>query len=450
MLRYFLEKPSPLKRYVVNFLAKTAGYAAEESSSANGAHLFYGNNADCDCPVKIPERSSDTLWAELLSNRYVGSLGRLPFDIISATGAFLTDEVNAGERAYDIHDRLVFESSFQASHSCQKLAVVNAYARVFRDALVPVIGQGLPLWPRGQQAAIGLSHDVDRLDRWAAVRETLRTHRYPESAAISIVRNFLWPHDDSQLFREVLDYEHHLGFKSTFFFAATSRYDVGANTQDVPYSIHAPVVRNAIEYVLNRGFEVGLHASYNALRSAEHLRAERERLAKVSQAPVIGLRHHFWHTGRDLSYALALHEKAGFSYDTSIAWNSNAGFRRSVASYYRPWHPGERREIDVLQLPVFAMDGNFFYHKGITAEAATESLMGLVGEIVRYNGMGVVDWHSDTSHPNTPAYREWGRAYFDFLQQLSLVPDVWVTSLGEIATWLCERERRLTYLECSS
>ena len=67
-----------------------------------------------------------------------------------------------------------------------------------------------------------------------------------------------------------------------------------------------------MEYAQDRGFEIGLHASYNAYRSADHFAEERSLLAKAAASQVNGLRHHFWHMGRDIEHTLSYHEQAGF------------------------------------------------------------------------------------------------------------------------------------------
>jgi hypothetical protein len=253
----------------------------------------------------------------------------------------------------------------------------------------------------------------------------------------------MWPHDDQLLFRDVAECEHNFGFKSTFMFAAISRYDAGASPYDVAYSIKLPSVRSAMEYVQHGGSEIGLHASYDAYKSIDCFERERTRLAKAAGCPVSGLRHHFWHTGRDVERTLLFHEQAGFTYDSSIAWNERVGFRRSVAAPYRPWNSAKQREINVLQLPVCIMDGNLFYEEGMSVELAIQQMIAAVTELLKHGGLGVVDWHSDASHPKTPRYKKWGKAYFEFLGRLSQIPQLWVTNLGEIADWLQNRERHL-------
>ena len=89
------------------------------------------------------------------------------------------------------------------------------------------------------------------------------------------------------------------------------------------------------------------------------------------------------------------------------------------------------------------MDGNLFYKPGMSVASAIEQLASVVKQLVDCEGIGVVDWHSDTSHPDTGGYHLWGLCYWQFLRHISEMPGLWVTNLGEIATWVQDRDRRL-------
>ena len=115
MIRYFIEQPSPLKRYALKFLLTTAGYPAREVATSEDADLFYGNAPLPTHSLTIPDCPSDVIWADLLTDN-TGNPGcrRMPFDIVSATASLLTDRVNDGRSAYDAHGRLRYAHSFQA------------------------------------------------------------------------------------------------------------------------------------------------------------------------------------------------------------------------------------------------------------------------------------------------------------------------------------------------
>ena len=137
-----------------------------------------------------------------------------------------------------------------------------------------------------------------------------------------------------------------------------------------------------------------------------------------------------------------MHEAARFRYDSSLAFNDAMAFRRSTASPFFPWHAARRRPIRVLQLPVFCMDANLF-QRSPSAIDALQQVTARTQVIKEVGGLGVLDWHSDTAHPEHPKYAAWGKCYFEYLQYLGRDNGAWVTSLETIADWLAWRSRVL-------
>jgi hypothetical protein len=441
VLTFKIEQPTALKRYALGFLLQTLGYPAVESESED-CDLYYGNrSAFCTPRVTICENPSHVLPKDL-EELGANDDSRITFDIVGATTRLLTDSVNSSGQ-WDSFDRLTFDSSFQGRNQCSRVPLVNIFVERLRRPLTRFSGnEGASLLPRGKKAAIGLSHDVDRLERWADVRGLLHTGKHVLYAARSVLLNAIRRHDNFQLIRELIKFEERLGFTSTFLFATENRYSAYGVRHDVAYDVEQPAVRALFEHIQSQGFEIGLHASYNAYRGPDRFRTERKCLQSLSRAEVAGVRHHCWHLGHEVDETLAMHEQAGFSYDSSIAFNYDLGFRRSVALPYFPWWSKEDRPIQVLQLPVFCMDGNLFYrHSSI--DGALEQIMSVVATLKQLGGTGVIDWHSDTSHPKTRGFERWGQAYSRLLEMLAEDSTLWVTNLGELASWTTSRNRFL-------
>jgi hypothetical protein len=441
VLLFKIEQPTPLKRYALRFLLQSLGYPAVESTT-DECDLYYGNRfASRVSAVTIREDSSHVLPDDL-TRLGANEKANIAFDVVGATARLLTDSVNSSGE-WDSFDRLTFRSSFQSQRQCSRTPVVNIFVECLRRPLEHHCGApGAPLLPPGKKAAIGLSHDVDRLERWADVRGFLRTGKRGLYAARSILLNAIHRHDSFHLIRDLIAFEERLGFTSTFLFATESRYSPYSARHDVAYDIEQPAMRALFGHIQSQGFEIGLHASYNAYRRPERFRTERKRLQSLSGAEIAGVRHHCWHLGREVDETLAMHGQAGFSYDSSIAFNYDLGFRRSVALPYYPWWSREQRPIHVLQLPVFCMDGNLFYRDSSVKEAL-EQIGGMVATIKQWGGIGVIDWHSDTSHPKTRGFERWGQAYFRLLKRLADESTLWVTNLGELASWFARRNRSL-------
>ena len=448
IVKYYAATPNPMSEYAIEFALEALGYAARRASSPQDCHLYYGSGAarPAGVPVWIPEDADSSGLCPRAFDAPEAD------DVFRAIALLLTDRVNRDGPGgqYDEHDRLRFRASWQAVNGCAEIPFVNACVHTLREPLKRAVpGDPLGLWPEGKRAAIGLSHDVDRLDRWAEMKGCIMCLprlgvAYMIDAARSLPRNLTRRHDDFGLFRDLMTFESELGFRSTFFFASVNRYEKGRDVHDVAYGITGRKQRRLFEQILSSGFEVGLHSSYRAREGGgDAFREERVLLERASGAKVLGQRHHFWHTDREAEKTIAHHEDAGFGYDSSIAFNEAAGFRRNVALPYYPWHPGRGRALRVLELPVFCMDGSVFDRRGGGADEAVVRVRHFAAIVKAHGGVGVINWHSDTSHPLTPAYRSWGACYFSVLETLADDSGIWVTNLGRLYQWVEERRARL-------
>lgn len=462
-VKYRIEKQSPLKQYIFDFLFNIIGVQTQRcdsDSNHNQIDIYYGNNPSVNCKVIILENALDVIWKQLIEKKISkNDTDRVvKFDVISAISSLITDEVNRNlpDSAYDTHERLIFSRSFQSKANIANVPIINLYVNSFRELLERKLSiKGIPLWPKAKKCAIGLSHDVDVPDRYAILRpplicrnKDLKWHLVTNLKRAKAVIEYATGRgpDDFWLFEDVMQEEAKYGFNSTFFFAAVSQFDDWGSISDVAYNIQDLKFAKTFKNITSRGFEIGLHASYNAYHNENYLRNEKEKLEKIAGVEIVGLRHHRWHIGKEQFKTLRMHEKAGLEYDSSIAFNDHIGFRRSVALPYYPWDEVDRRMINVIQLPVFCMDGNLFYNQTENHDAIGK-LKNYVNIIKQSGGLGVVDWHVRTSFPKNSKYLKWGKAYIEFLDFLSHDDDIWVTNLGEINSWLRERSKLVSQLD---
>jgi hypothetical protein len=84
------------------------------------------------------------------------------------------------------------------------------------------------------------------------------------------------------------------------------------------------------------------------------------------------------------------------------------------------------------------MDAHLF-GGGSSAADAIEQVERYVAAIKAVGGFGSIDWHVRTSIPANREFRPWGEAYVAILEQLAADPQLWVTSLDEIAAWVASR-----------
>lgn len=445
-LTFASECNDPFVAYALALAGDFCGVHFRDAGREPGAvALYHGADSDRPCALRIPPVAG-------YGRRDVPGVpgaaeapGRdeaapFPFDLIAALRFWLADEGNATlpPEAYDRHERLLAKRSAQEDAGLRVVPIVNAYLRLLRDWL----GARLDVAPRrcvpgGRRCAVVLSHDVDLpLDptdlrpslRLAASRLRTRPLRAPLYAGMlaghAARARLRTPGARRWLFDDVRGAEDRHGFRSTFFFASTSRFDRAGTRRDVTYDVAVPRIANACRGLAESGWEVGLHIGYGARDDPRRIAAERERLEGVTGRPVAGSRHHFWHLGRPFWPALRAHAEAGLRYDSSIAFNEAPGYRLGVALPFRPWDPERGSSISAVQVPTMAMDGAFLYRPGQGVEDVIDGFGRLLDALKRNEGTAAIDWHQETSFPAPGPFRHWGEAYLAVLGVLAADKDV--------------------------
>ncbi|MFT4679115.1 MAG: hypothetical protein ACI9RU_001887 [Litorivivens sp.] len=453
---YYIEQLRPEDEHVFDFIFSTFGAPSRRTENPDEAHISYLEKPQSSSSkLAIVRNEADILWKDVIENKldasFIGST--LDFDLINAISYFLRDMGNKGkdESCYDEHQRLRYNSSFQNDQGIGALPVVNLYMLFLKELLSTKLDIDIqPFYPDGKKACVILSHDVDHPDKHASLKtfKLLPRNRSFKGFArhllrlVGNIKGYVTDKhkDEFWCFEEVLEAEKQRGFKSTSFFAVVNKHDKrGDANLDVIYSVHQPRFKSVFERMKSEGFGIGVHSAYNAFQSEDQFSFEKSKLDAAAQCEVIGLRHHFWHMGTDPKATLLKHEEAGFKYDSSIAFNDHLGFRYSTAFPFYPFHSGLKRKIDVLQIPVFCMDGNLFYDDSMTVEKAIEEVSKQLDTLVDLEGIGSIDWHTRTSYPKGPTFHKWGSAYIEILDLLASRKEIWVTSAEEFYAWWMQR-----------
>jgi hypothetical protein len=207
--------------------------------------------------------------------------------------------------------------------------------------------------------------------------------------------------------------------RPAFFFMATkgSLFKYALGTPDGFYDVRAPEFRELFRYLRDEGCEIGLHASYNAYLRPNQLRREKQALEEVSGVPIDGNRHHYWHLDPKAPHETLLkHEEAAFLYDSSLALEYYPGYRRGICHPFRPFHPGERRELNLVELPPAWMDDHFDRRLEHNKIAHPEDYASnLVNAARATNGVVVVDYHQRGM--NSDFYPRYGLWLTDFVKK---------------------------------
>ncbi len=301
---------------------------------------------------------------------------------------------------------------------------------------------GIPRWPDGATIAAACGHDVDypEVIRWL---EPLRIIHRQGIKGLGAALDVLTGQRAHWHFRSWMDVEARLGARSAFYFVARkgSLIEYATRRPDPFYDVTAPQFRALFRELSAAGWEIGLHASYDAGMDGAMLAAERARLAAVSGQPIDGNRHHYWHLDpQSPEQTLLLHEQTGFCYDASLTHNRYLGWRRSSVWPFFPWHRDLRRPIRTLQLPTGWMDDHLFGQKPFNPGSPAALLGELRETVIRQAGLLLVDVHDYVY--DEALFPGWAATYRTLWEDLATRGGVWFATPLTIARhWLARADR---------
>jgi hypothetical protein len=458
----------PEVQYVLRTLLSIAGFGAQftwASREAARPDIYYG--PDPTFPATVSIRSDDVASfvstgapdavfenADLLFLAFGAghreALRRnddsLTFsnDIVRATFWLLTG-AGEGRLRRDRRDNFDLSDAFVWRNGLMRRPVVSEYGAHLRWFFA---GRGrlpldLPWTGHGAKAAFAFSHDVDYPEIIRGI-EAVRLLRVRGFRGFRSVVGVLSGTNHFWKFRDWVDWQKGLGTRPAFYFSVVQgsliRFALG--TPDCFYDVRRPAFRDLFQYLRDEGCEIGLHASYHSHASAASLAAERLALQSASESRCEGLRHHYWRLRPDSPHeTLSFHERAGFTYDSSLGFEFGPGFRRSVCHPFHAYLREERRELSILQIPPAWMDDHFdrrLAWNGISSpdDAAAE----LLAVARKTRGVAVVDYHARGM--NAEFFPRYGPWLTKFVERES-ASDLQFTRPIDIANAYLEYEARL-------
>jgi len=116
-------------------------------------------------------------------------------------------------------------------------------------------------------------------------------------------------------------------------------------------------LQDKLKELIEKGWKIGLHGSFDSASNFELLSEEKEILEKAIGSKVSKTRQH-WLRYEEIRTPF-YHEKL-FEQDSTVGWNNRMGFRAGIASKYRPYNHREKRAFQHFVVPQIIMDSNIF------------------------------------------------------------------------------------------
>lgn len=302
------------------------------------------------------------------------------------------------------------------------------YLSKHKDVMNPVVSKYLvekgfkPEYPKNKEFAVCLTHDIDYTFR--SLRGGLRTSLGAAIAgdfnqAIGIPFNAISKKHWN--FKNIMDIESEYEAKSTFFFLALKHGD-----WEYSYDIHK--IKKNLDYILSRGWDIGLHGGHEAYRDLEILKTEKARLEEAIGKKVIGYRNHFLHFKTPDTWEIA--SKAGFKYDSTFGYADCAGFRNGMCHPFKPFNLNTNEEIDIWEIPINFMDCTLLRdYMRLDIEKSWFLIKRTIDTVKKYNGVITIIWH------NNYMYGKYLNLYNKILSY-SFENNAWLCSADELYKWV--------------
>lgn len=266
----------------------------------------------------------------------------------------------------DQHQRFPATASLAYRDGFLDRPVVNEYIELLWSCLAR-------LWPRlarrPRTGRVLVSHDVD----WPVVTRGRSLAQVARAAAGDLVRRRdpelgfhrlrswvevragRWDRDAGNTFDFMMRENERHGLQGAFYFIAGHT----AGSLDGVYSLDDPWIQALMRRLADRGHEIGLHPSYHTYRDPAATRAEFDQLRRVCarlgiEQSAWGGRQHYlrwqnpetWQNWSD----------AGLTYDSSLGFADEAGFRGGVCYEYPVFNLHTRRRLPLRERPLIVMD----------------------------------------------------------------------------------------------
>jgi hypothetical protein len=237
--------------------------------------------------------------------------------------------------------------------------------------------------PRALKAALG---DVTRRHDLGLARSRLRTLRRSPSDDRAA--------DPYNTFELIMNLSERRGLRSAFYFIAGTTDP----SRDGTYELDDPWIGRLIRRIHERGHEIGLHPSYASFRDPGAIRAECEALLRtcarlgVEQQGPLGGRQHFLRWENPITWRAW--EQAGLSYDSSLGFPDETGFRCGVCTDYPVFDLLARRALKLYERPLVVMEKALFHDRTPADQQGLETVMLLRDRCRLFDGNFTLLWHN--------------------------------------------------------
>jgi hypothetical protein len=182
---------------------------------------------------------------------------------------------------------------------------------------------------------------------------------------------------------------------------------------DPLYDVNQKEIKKKIHELLSKGWEIGLHPSFDSWDKTGMISDEKKQLERVTQMNINTCRQHWLRFSWEKTWHAQ--ETAGLKTDMTIGFNDRPGFRNGVALEYHPWNLGTEKKHRIKVIPTVLMDSHLYDYIPMENAQRKNEIAKWIGEIQKVNGTAAVIWHQRVFSPDYG----WHRGYEQLLSILS-------------------------------
>jgi hypothetical protein len=336
---------------------------------------------------KIPFSSSDFEDVGPLFRTAGADCIECPVDLAASAVLTMSRFEETLSHPRDEHGRFSACSSIAWRDGFLHRPIVDEYGLALAQALAHL----LPGWqPAQRRLRVKLGHDVDEIGIPFSIRSStghiLRRGR--PGAAVRDVLALFAGLETAYLadLRRIVELSLERGIDSAVYWKASIRgpHDRGYDPRDAR-------IAKMIAAFRARGGEMGIHPGYETFGSPERFCAEVSALRELLGEQSVGGRQDFL---RWSPKTWDLWDSEGLAYDASVGYADQVGFRAGTSYPYRPWLFSQRREAELLEIPLIAMDSTLQSYMKLGADEALQKLRECVARCRAVGGVFTLLWHN--------------------------------------------------------
>lgn len=313
---------------------------------------------------------------------------RTDIDILASSFFMLSryEEYVSTER--DELDRFRGEDSIAFKEGFLDYPIVNRYMELlwgWIKLFCPRL-QRRPLWG-GRELVLFISHDVDHIRKFRTPYPLFRYffEQKDFKKGLQAVGGFVKSslninNDPAYCFDYICGVEKEQGFKSAFYWMASSSYNIKSRT-----------VKDLIHKLSLMGCEIGLHPNIGTYKDVGRFLEEKTQLENVLGYRVAGCRQHYLQTSIPLTWRIQ--DELGLTYDTSAGFHDVEGYRCGICYPYRVFDIEKNCRLDLVEIPLVIMDTTLRgrYHVSQSCEIIKKH----ADICKKHSGVLSILWHND-------------------------------------------------------